>query len=99
MWLRILSSVGVVGGLLAAAYLGWAWHRMSSEVMRADRPWPRPWPYPDGWVHRWERRLDADERRRSAGLGHTRLKVEGEEVAVRVRVGAGAVAGLLLSAA
>jgi hypothetical protein len=98
MWVRILSGGLVAGGLLTAAYLGWAHHRMSYEVLRSDRGWPRPWPYPDGWLHRWERRLDAADRRRSAELGHTGLKIEGEEFAVRIRVGGGAVGGLLVAA-
>lgn len=99
MRLRILSAVLVVGGLLAAAYLGWAYHRMSYEVRRSDRGWPRPWPYPDDWLHRWERRLDAADRRRSAELGHTGLKMEGEEYAVRLQVGVGAVTAFLVAAA
>jgi hypothetical protein len=98
MWVRILNGVLVVGGLLTAAYLGWAYHRMSDEILRSDRAWPRPWPYPDNWLYQWERRLDAEDRRRSAELGHTGLKMEGEELAVRIRVGAGAVGGLLVTA-
>ena len=104
MWLRTLSAVAVVGGLLGAAYLGWACHRLSYEVMRSDRQWPRPWPYPDRWLLRWARRLDAEDRRRSAAEAAERgvppgLKMEGEVFAVRLSVGAGAAGCLVVSAA
>jgi hypothetical protein len=43
-------------GLVAAAYLGWALKRIDVVALGAQ---PRAWPYPDGWLVRWEQRLDA----------------------------------------
>lgn len=73
-----VGVVLTVAGALSASYLGWAYQRMHIGDNPYERDWPRPWPYPDGWLHTWERSVDANRagspdltgRVEGAGHGH-----------------------------
>ena len=81
MWLRVVGTILVVSGTTGAAYLEWARHRLSGEVLTKDRQLPRPWPYPDNWLWRWEQRINIAN---PAPPGT--LKFEGEIETVRERL-------------
>lgn len=57
---RILGAAVLTAGVFGAAYLWWAYERLSYDAVWFDPEWPRPWPYPDGWLERWAARLDGE---------------------------------------
>jgi hypothetical protein len=87
--LRMMSRCTCVVGLLCALYFGWAWYRVATWAISAQRAWP----YPDRSLIRLHDWLDEKNPPPPGSL-----KIHGEWDKVCLILGAGVALSLAVSA-